>query len=112
MFENRRWLIIPTSLTGSINFNEVHQTSPETLRVSVDGSKTFVKYDINEVTASYDSISYDDETQEEIITTIQAGIYGRPTIYSSEYPEYNHSEILEILNSSEWVTPLESGSLD
>jgi hypothetical protein len=104
MFENRRWLVIPTSLTGSINFNEVLQTS-ESLRLSVDGSKTFVKYEINQVTASYDSISYDAETGQETRYTVEAGVYGRPSFYSEEYTEYTHSEILKILNTAEWTTP-------
>jgi hypothetical protein len=35
--------------------------------------------------------------------TIPAGVYGRPSIYKPEYPEYNHSEILELLSTEEWV---------
>ena len=42
-YENRKYLIIPTLITGSIDFNQVHETSSETLRLSVDGTKTFVK---------------------------------------------------------------------
>ena len=38
MFENRRWLVIPTNLTESINFNQVHQSSIDKLRVSNDGT--------------------------------------------------------------------------
>ena len=49
IFANRRWLIIPTTLTGSIDFNQVLESSPESLRLSVDGTKTFVKYEINEM---------------------------------------------------------------
>ena len=44
----------------------------------------------------------DPETQEEISHTTLAGIYGRPTIYSDEYTEYNHSEILELLSTEVW----------
>ena len=44
MFENRRWLVIPTNLTESINFNQVHQSSIDNLRVSKDGTKKYVKY--------------------------------------------------------------------
>ena len=54
MFENRRWLVIPTSITGSIDFTQVLEKSVDSLRLSTDGSKTFVKYEINEVTSSYD----------------------------------------------------------
>ena len=48
-FPNRRWLIIPTTATGSIDFNQVLESSPESLRLSVDGTKTFIKYEINGV---------------------------------------------------------------
>jgi len=78
-YENRRYLIIPTSTTGSINFNEVHETSSETLRLSVDGTKTFVKYDLP----------------------------NRPSVYSEEYEELTHSQILEVLSGEEWTAPIE-----
>jgi len=106
-YENRRYLIIPTSLTGSVDFNQVHETSAETLRLSVDGTKTFLKYDVTEVTASYTEVYPDPETEEMIETTIEAGVYGRPSVYSEEYPEYTHSEILTVLSGADWTTPLE-----
>jgi hypothetical protein len=53
IFPNRRWLIIPTSITGSIDFNQVIESETTSLRVSVDGTKTFVKYDVNEITETY-----------------------------------------------------------
>jgi hypothetical protein len=34
--------------------------------------------------------------------TIEVGVYGRPSIYSEEYNEYNHEEILNLLRTSEW----------
>ena len=106
-YENRRYLIIPTSLTGSVDFNQVHETSAETLRLSVDGTKTFLKYDVTEVTASYTEVYPDPETEEMIETTIEAGVYGRPSVYSEEYPEYTHSEILTVLSGADWTTPLD-----
>jgi predicted HAD superfamily phosphohydrolase len=74
-YENRRYLIIPTNITGSINYDEVYETSNETLRLSVDGTKTFVKYDLP----------------------------NRPSIYSTDYVEYTHHQILEVLGGEEWV---------
>jgi len=53
LFENRRWLVLPSSVTGSIDFSQVVEGSLDVLRYSVDKSKTFVKYDVVEVTASY-----------------------------------------------------------
>jgi hypothetical protein len=104
MFENRRWLVIPTSITGSINFDEIKENNFESLRLSIDGSKTFIKYDINEVTSSYTEVFVNVETNESGSYTVEAGIYGRPSIYSPEYPEYTHEEILNLLTGSEWVS--------
>jgi len=106
-YDNRRYLIIPTSITGSVDFNQVHETSAETLRLSVDGTQTFIKYEVTEVTASYTESYPDTETGEMIETTIEAGVYGRPSIYSEDYPEYTHSEILSILTGSEWTSPMD-----
>jgi hypothetical protein len=116
-YENRRYLIIPTSITGSINFNEVHETSSETLRLSVDGAKTFVKYDVIIVNEPIINNGYNIETNEEIQSITPAGIYGRPSIYNPEYPELTHSEIFEVLSGEEWTTPMEeemysSGSME
>lgn len=76
------------------------------MRRSVDGTKTFVKYEVTEVTASYVEVYPDTETDEMVETTIEAGVYGRPSIYSEDYPEYTHSEMLTILAGKEWTTPL------
>jgi len=106
-YDNRRYLIIPTSITGSINFNEVHETSVDTLRLNISGSQTFVKYEVTEVTASYTESYEDLETGTTGSRTVEAGIYGRPSIYSGSYSEYTHSEILSILTGSEWTSPIE-----
>ncbi len=75
-YENRRYLIIPSSIKHQINFNEVLETSIDTLRLSIDGTKTFVKYQLP----------------------------NRPSIYSEEYEELTHDEILEVLNTEEWTS--------
>ena len=106
-YDNRRYLIIPTTITGSINFNEVHETSVDTLRLNISGSQTFVKYEVTEVTASYTETYEDLETGTTGSRTVEAGIYGRPSIYSGSYSEYTHSEILSILTGSEWTSPME-----
>jgi len=79
MYDNRRYLIIPSSIVDNIDFSQVHETSKDTLRYSVDGTKTFIKYDLPD----------------------------RPGIYSEEYNEYTHEEILEILSGEEWTSPME-----
>ena len=43
--EDRRWVILNTSETGSIDFTQVCESSPKTLKVTNDGSQTFVKWD-------------------------------------------------------------------
>jgi hypothetical protein len=106
-FANRRWLIIPTTLTGSIDFNQVLESSPESLRLSVDGTKTFIKYEINEVLEDQTHTGINPETGEETSHTTLAGVYGRPQIYSQEYPEYTHEEILTLLATEEWSKPME-----
>ena len=108
-FPNRRWLVIPTSITGSIDFGQVYQSSTNNLRTSVNGTQTFVKYDINEVTQSYSTTSIDPETSEETTYTIEAGIYGRPSIYSNSYTEYNHQDILTLLATDVWTSDEELG---
>lgn len=103
MFENRRWLVIPTSITSSIDFNEVLESSIETLRLSIDRTQTFVKYPVSVVTASYDRTYIDPETDQEVTETVLAGVYGRPSIYDPQYTEYTHSEILALLSTEDWT---------
>lgn len=78
MYTNRNFMIFSTSETGSIDFNEVLETSAETLRLSVNGLKTFVKWDGNTIPASVDSLT------------------------TKEGP-YTYEEISTILQTSEWV---------
>lgn len=108
MFENRRWLVIPTSIVNQINFDEVLQMSSDNLRTSVDGLYTFVKYEVIVVNEPYTIEYINAETGTPELTTMEAGVYGRPSFYSDEYQEYTHSEILELLNTIEWTLPLEN----
>jgi hypothetical protein len=103
MFENRRWLIIPTSLTSSIDFSEVLEESTGSLRLSVDKSKTFVKYDITQVTSSYIEYYTDPISGSITSSSIEEGIHGRPSVYSDSYEEFNFVEINSILSTSEWT---------
>ena len=81
MYENRNFMIFSTSETGSIDFSEVLETSSETLRVSVDGSKSFVKWD-GDIPTSVSSLT------------------------TKEGP-YTYEEIVTILTGSEWTDTLE-----
>ena len=55
--ENRKYIIFEVSELIKINFNEVMETSSNTLRVSLDGSKTFVKYTSDAMPASVASLT-------------------------------------------------------
>ena len=112
-FPNRRWLVIPATLVETIDFNQVLESSETSLRYSIDGTKTFVKYEINEVLESYTvtvpanpNPENPEVMGEEHTYTVEEGIYGRPSFYSEEYPEYNHEEILALLATEEWTKPM------
>jgi len=102
-FENRRWLVIPIEKIDDINFNQILNSSKESLRKSVDETLTFVKYEINVIEETYTEAFWDVDTNKEVTNTIEAGVYGRPDIYNDDYTEYNHSEILELLATEEWT---------
>jgi len=106
-FQNRRWLVIPTSIIDDIDFNQVHEPNAESLRKSVDETLTFIKYEVTVVEETYTETFEDIETGEEVTNTIEAGTYGRPSIYSEEYTEYTHSEILELLSTEQWTEQIE-----
>ena len=79
-FEARNYVIFDTSETGSIDFSEILETSAETLRKSIDETKTFVKYEGETMPLSVSSLT------------------------TKEGP-YSHDEILNILTGSEWTDP-------
>ena len=77
MYEQRNFMIFSTSETGSINFNEVLETSAETLRLSVDGSKSFVKWDSETIPTSINSLTTKEGpyTYEEISTILTGSFW-------------------------------------
>lgn len=79
-FENRKYVIIPTSEINNVNFTEVLETAPGTCRYSVDSTKTFVKYE-GDMPLSVQTIT-------------------------GKSIEYSHDEILAILSSEEWTSPI------
>ena len=76
-FEHREYLIIPVSELTKVNFDEVLETSAETVRKSIDQTKTFVKW----------------EGAEPAFVA---------TISGAEGP-YTYDEILNILTGVEWT---------
>jgi len=108
-FPNRRWLVIPADQVANVDFNQVLESSADSLRYSIDGTQTFVKYEVNVVEETYTQTFLNLETNEEESYTVEAGVYGRPSIYNGTYPEYNHQEVLELLATEAWTTPREDG---
>lgn len=104
LFPNRRWLVIPTSITSSIDWNQVIEISPETLRLSIDQTETFIKYDITEITASYTASYIQADTGETKYRIVEAGVFGRPDIYSSSYSEYEYQPMLNLLATPAWTS--------
>ena len=76
-YDNRRFMIFNVSELGQIDFSTVLETSAETVRKSVDGTKTFVKWD----------------------GTIPTCVSNLTT---KEGP-YTYDEILVILSTPEWT---------
>ena len=72
-YENRKYVIINTSETGSIDFSQVNETSADTLRFNVSGSQTILKFD------------------------------GDTPTFLDGKTQYNHSEICSILTGSAWT---------
>ena len=79
-FENRSYVIFDVTEINTINFDEVLQTNAQSLRKSVDGTKTFVKYDGGVMPTSVAAL-----------TTKQG--------------PFTHEQILSTLSSTEWTNP-------
>ena len=79
-YEHRNFMIFNVSEVDLIDFNTVLETSPETLRRNLDGTKSFVKWDGETVPISVEALT------------------------TKEGP-YNYDEILEILAGPEWTDP-------
>jgi hypothetical protein len=79
-YENREYLIFNASDVGTVNFNEILETSAETLRYSTDTTRTFIKWEGETAPAFTQSLT---------------GVSG----------PYTHSEILNILSTEEWSRP-------
>ena len=79
-YENRKFMIFNVSELELIDFTQVCETSIETVRKSIDGTKTFVKWDSYEIPSSVESLT------------------------TKEGP-YSYEEILNILSTPEWTDP-------
>jgi hypothetical protein len=77
-YPNREFMIFNTSELPLIDFTQVHETAPDTVRKSTDGTRTFVKWD-GETPSSVAALT------------------------TTEGP-YTYEEILEILAGPEWTS--------
>lgn len=107
MYEQRNFVIFAVSENDKIDFRLVLETSADTLRRSVDGSKTFVKWD----EAPFDPTPKETINSEtgEPMTIIP--VPPQPPTFLSELTTlegpYSYEEILAILNTPEWTAPME-----
>jgi len=81
-YNNREFMIFNVSELANINFNEVLETSESTVRKSLDGEKTFVKWEGEFIPVSVESLN------------------------TKEGP-YTYDEIIGILSTPEWEEPIE-----
>ena len=67
----RTYLIIPTSELSKVDFSQVCETSAETVRKSVDETKTFIKWDDDEPSFGSNLTGTEGPyTKEEILTIL------------------------------------------
>ena len=76
-YEHRNFMIFNVSELDSVDFTQVLETSKDTVRKSIDETKTFVKWEGDTTPTSVDSLT------------------------TKEGP-YTYNEILTILSTSEW----------
>ena len=81
MYENRQYAIFSLTEIDKIDFSLVCETSADTLRKSVDETRSFIKWD---------------GEQPAFVSTLE----------TLEGP-YTYSEILDILSTPEWTAPME-----
>ena len=80
-YETRNFMIFNISELPNIDFTQILETSIDTIRKSVDETKTFVKWDGEIIPSSVDNLT------------------------TKEGP-YTYEEILVILATEEWSTPM------
>jgi len=77
---NISYLIFDVAEISLVNFDEVLETSEETLRYSLNQTKTFIKYDSNNTPSFYVNMM-------------------------TKQGPYTHSEFFTIMATSEWTDP-------
>ena len=80
MYTDREFMIFDRTELPNVNFSEVMETSEETVRKSVDGTKTFVKWDGDTVPPSVEALA-------------------------TKQGPYTYDQMLDILATPEWTDP-------
>jgi hypothetical protein len=80
-YDNRQFIIFNVSELPNIDFTQVLETSIDTVRKSVDDTKTFVKWDGD---------------MPECVSTL-----------TTQEGPYTYEEILTILSTSDWNKPID-----
>ena len=75
MYNSHTYVIIDADVVDSVDFSKVINTSANMLRYSLDGTKTFVKFE------------------------------GDTPSFLEGKTQYSHAEILPIMQSAEWTDP-------
>ena len=80
LYENRNFMIFNTTELSQINFEEVLETSGETVRKSVDETKTFVKWDGVSVPPSVETLTTKEGpyTYEEMLSILSTEVWSAP----------------------------------
>jgi len=81
MFDDRKYVVVFVSELDQIDFSQVLETSAETVRRSVDGALTFVKY------------------EGEMPSSIAA--------LTNKSQEFTHEQFLIILAGPDWSAPMD-----
>lgn len=71
---NTTYVIIDSSVVSSVDFDQIRENSADGLRYSLDGTKTFVKFE------------------------------GDTPSFLVGKPQYTHAEILNILSGTDWTS--------
>ena len=79
----RRFVIFDVTELSLIDFNQVEETSIDTVRKSVDETQTFVKYNMPQPSSV--------------------------AALTTKSQEYTYDEILAILDTPEWISPMSIG---
>jgi len=86
MYGQRNFMIIDVADLGLVDFTQVLETSPDTVRKSVDGTRTFLKWEGEGVPSSVDAVP-------------------------SKQGPVSYEDMLAILATEEWTKPFDPSQM-